>query len=259
MSPCEIIADEVYPTPAEGAVVVAEGPLAQSVLIAKADRIYTEALRGAVQTLVPHATIDCVARIDDASRCAATKAYDLIVSGIMLADGDALDWLAGILDSPRSPRVMVVTGRRETRVLSALHDSRAHGVFDSCECGPEELREALRLVLSGGMFWSGSARQALLSDSRSGSELLRCLTATEQLVLAVIGDGSDDNEAADRLAMSSVAVRSHRKRLYAKLNINHRGQLIRLAMCHGYVRVSGDRVVQPGFGLLRSRAPRRMR
>lgn len=236
-----------------------EEPDAARVLIAKADRIYAAALCAAVQSLLPTAVIDCVSRLDDASRCADGKRYDLIVSGIMLSDGDALDWLAAVLQAPHSPRVMVVTGRRETRVLSALHESRAHGVFDSCEYGPDDLREALRMVLAGGMFWSGSAREALLSDTQSGAVLLRCLTPTEQLVFAVIGDGSDDNEAADRLSMSSVAVRSHRKRLYAKLGINHRGQLIRLAMCHGFVRVSGERVVQPGFGLLRSRLPRRVR
>lgn len=259
MSTSEILTDSPYPVPVEDAALVVEGALARCVLIAKADRIYAAALRAAIESLVPDAEIECVSRLEEAAWQAKHKRYDLIVSGIMLLDGDALDWLASVLASPDSPRVMVVTGRRETRVLAALHDSRAHGVFDSCEYGPEELRDALRLVLNGGMFWSGSARDALSSESDTGSELLRCLTPTEQLVLAVIGDGSDDNEAADRLAMTSVAVRSHRKRLYAKLRINHRGQLIRLAMCHGFVRVSRERVVHPGFGLLWSRAPRRIR
>lgn len=262
--PAEMSLDEPfpaspYPMPVGDAAYVCDGPLARTVLIAKADRIYAAALRTAIESLVPDAEIDCVSRLDEAERQVGQKKYDLIVSGIMLLDGDALDWLASILGAPDSPRVMVVTGRRETRVLAALHESRAHGVFDSCEYGLDELREAIRLVLSGGMFWSGTVRDALLSEACDGPELLRCLTPTEQLVLAVIGDGSDDNEAADRLAMTSVAIRSHRKRLYAKLRINHRGQLIRLALCHGFVRVSGARVVHPGFGLLRSRAPRRGR
>src|SRR5690606_21674779 len=100
---------------------------------------YSAALRAAIESLVPDAEIDCVSRLEDAARQAGQKRYDLIVTGIMLLDGDVLDWLADVLGSPGSPRVLVVTGRRETRILTALHESRAHGVFDSCEYGPDDL------------------------------------------------------------------------------------------------------------------------
>lgn len=70
---------------------------------------------------------------------------------------------------------------------------------------------------------------------------------SEQMVLSVIGDGSDDQQAADRLGLSPYTVNTHRKAIMAKLKLHHKGQLMLHALQHGYIWVSAQQIQYPGF------------
>ncbi|HEX2853878.1 MAG TPA: helix-turn-helix transcriptional regulator, partial [Opitutaceae bacterium] len=76
---------------------------------------------------------------------------------------------------------------------------------------------------------------------------LDALTEKEQMVLSVIGDGSDDQEAAARLGLSHYTVNTHRKAIMAKLTLHHKGQLMLYALQQGYVQITPDGVSHPGF------------
>ncbi len=67
------------------------------------------------------------------------------------------------------------------------------------------------------------------------------------MVLSVIGDGSDDQTAAERLKISPHTVNTHRKSIMAKLGLRHKGELVVYAMRHGYVNVTPKGVTHPGF------------
>jgi len=67
------------------------------------------------------------------------------------------------------------------------------------------------------------------------------------MVLSVIGDGSDDQQAAERLGLSPYTVNTHRKAIMAKLKLHHKGQLMLHALQHGYIWVSPQRIQYPGF------------
>jgi DNA-binding CsgD family transcriptional regulator len=76
------------------------------------------------------------------------------------------------------------------------------------------------------------------------------LSATEHLIFAVIGDGSDDQVAADQLNLRPSTIQSVRRELHRKLGIQHKGDLVRLAVLHGYVRFTAEGVQRPGFSSL---------
>ena len=76
---------------------------------------------------------------------------------------------------------------------------------------------------------------------------LDALTDKEQMILSVIGDGSDDHEAAERLGLSRFTVNTHRKAIMGKLSLHHKGQLMLYALQQGYVQVSPEGVYYPGF------------
>ncbi len=46
------------------------------------------------------------------------------------------------------------------------------------------------------------------------------------MVLSIIGDGSDDQQAAERSGISPHTVNTHRKAIMAKLKLHHKGQLM---------------------------------
>lgn len=70
---------------------------------------------------------------------------------------------------------------------------------------------------------------------------------SEQMVLSIIGDGSDDQQAAERLRLSPYTVNTHRKAIMAKLKLHHKGQLMLYALQNGYIWVSAQRIHYPGF------------
>ena len=76
---------------------------------------------------------------------------------------------------------------------------------------------------------------------------LDALTDKEQVVLSVIGDGSDDAQASERLGLSSQTVGTHRKAIMRKLGLHHKGQLMLHALQQGFVRVTPTGVYYPGF------------
>jgi hypothetical protein len=67
------------------------------------------------------------------------------------------------------------------------------------------------------------------------------------MVLSVIGDGSDDQQAGEKLAISRHTVNTHRKTIMGKLGLHHKGQLMLYALQQGYVLVTPTGVYYPGF------------
>jgi hypothetical protein len=77
----------------------------------------------------------------------------------------------------------------------------------------------------------------------------------------MIGDGSDDTTAAQKLKVSPATIGTVRRHLHRKLCVQHRGDLVRAAVQHGFVRFTPVGVVRPGFAILsaayQARKPRR--
>ena len=77
--------------------------------------------------------------------------------------------------------------------------------------------------------------------------ILETLTEKEQMVLSTIGDGSDDQEVAERLSLSPFTINTYRKTIMGKLDLHHKGQMMLYALQQGYVQVTPRGVVHPGF------------
>jgi DNA-binding CsgD family transcriptional regulator len=90
-------------------------------------------------------------------------------------------------------------------------------------------------------------RRLLSFLQKRKSITLDALTQREQVVLSVIGDGSDNKQASDRLGISRYTVATHRESIMRKLSLHHVGQLMLYALQHGYVHVTAKGVYYPGF------------
>lgn len=229
----------------------APAPHIKNVLIFKADRIYAEALRQHVQSVFPHAFVRTALSFESAQRILTTDGVDLFVTGIAASmDSDVVDLLAAVAQPHRSIRVMVVTVRLEYRVLAALRSLAIEGAFDSASGTPEEFTLALQTIADGKRYWSQSILDHMHRVGSASDALFRLLTTFEQVVLSVIGDGCDNVVAAEKLNLSPATVSTVRRELHRKLGVQHRGELVRVAAQHGFVRFTPGGVVRPGFGLM---------
>jgi DNA-binding NarL/FixJ family response regulator len=127
-------------------VIRSHGP--SRILVVKGDSVCGDALRGAVTQLLPGSEVDQASSLAEARAfCERGIVHELVVTGVHLPDGDALDWLTEILSQYPAVRIVVVTCRRETRMLMLLHQLGVHAVFDAAEGGLVAFQEALRVVI----------------------------------------------------------------------------------------------------------------
>lgn len=225
-------------------------------VVAKADRLYAECLAKAVKQAFPSISVQRATSLKSARTEMEMGGGDILLTGVGFDDGDALEWIAELARGDQVPRIVVITARREVRLHLAFREMRLHGLFNAFEEGLSVLVSALHEIWEGNCYRSPSFKNLFQESKDEDLTLLRQLSVKEQLVLSVIGDGSDDQEASRRLSMTAAAVRTHRKRLHAKLGITHKGELMRLAIRHGFVWVTAEKIVRPGFSQLMARASR---
>lgn len=219
------------------------------VLILKADRFAAEMLRQHVLAVHPGADCTLAHRVSHARTILAASTVDLFLADVAFEDGDVFELLPrDKQESRRARQTMVITGHCGARMLASLHSVHLDGVFDSDGDAPENIVHALRTIAEGRSYWSPTAIDDP-SDER-GRALMRQLTPTEQLSLALIGDGCGDKTAAERLGLQHSAARAVRRDLYMKLGAHDREDLIRSAAQLGYTRSTANGLAALGLCIL---------
>jgi len=220
------------------------------ILILKNDLLCAGVMETATRRVFPAATFRRETSLESALQTLAAEPADLLLTGIVLPDGDTLDLLSEPAEQRRFGHALVVTARQEHRILTVLKGMAIRGIFDPSGEGPDQLEVALGVIRNGGRYWSSSVLERMHVHSEMSGAMERLLSPTEKLVLAVIGDGSDDHEAGSWLNLRPSTIHSVRRDLHRKLGVRHRGELVRLAAQHGYVRFTPAGVQRPGFAKL---------
>ncbi len=135
-------------------------------------------------------------------------------------------------------------------LILTMHDEEAF-FFEALQGGAsgyilkgadkEEIMSAIGVVASGGVyippqFAKGLVQEALKQRESPESASWEPLTDREQQVLHLIADGFTNKEIADRLVLSLNTVKSHRLRLYQKLRLHTRAELVAFARRKGILR-----------------------
>src|SRR5690606_6872376 len=108
-----------------------------------------------------------------------------------------------------------------------------------------------------GHGYISDALRRRIATQRSAGVLVPKLTLAELQVFCVIGDGSDDREAAERLGLSVATVQTHRRNIMRKLDIGSSAKLVREAVRLGVVRIRPDgEILRPGFEQLQAERQR---
>ncbi len=217
------------------------------IVVAKWDGLYAEALQRACQRAFPGIAVEGCRTGGEVLATLRRLPADFALLGLTFADMDGVDVLEAIVRERLAARVFVVSGRKDEHSLGALRAARFDGFFDPFEEGAEALVGALRQVADGRGYVSPTLARRMVNQRIDGM-LARRLTPGELQVLSVVGDGSDNQEAAARLGLSEATIQMHRANLMRKLDVPTSAKLVLAAVRLGVVRVDADgRVVRPGF------------
>lgn len=223
------------------------------VVILKTDRLYGDLIRRAVWDVWPNARVRTFQRGMDALASIQDSKPDLFVTGAKIDDMDGLEHLESFTDG--SLPILIVTSRPDTRFFAMLREGLHYdGLYDGNRDGLDNLPIAFRQAVQHRLYISPSF-VPFLQERRPST--LDDLTEMEQIVLSVIGDGTDNLRAAERLGIAERTVGTHRDAIMRKLKMNHRGQLWNYALKHGFVLFTDHGIRYPGFE--RRIASRRMR
>ena len=139
-------------------------------------------------------------------------------------------------------------------IMLSMYDDE-HSVVSSIRAGARafvlkkasdnDLMEALRMVAAGGMYMSPQVSDRLLHRIRLGDlnpdpapPALAQLSPRELQVLRLVSEGKTSKEIAVMLDLREQTVRSYRKTMMRKLNVNNVAGLTQLALASGLTSAS---------------------
>jgi DNA-binding NarL/FixJ family response regulator len=165
----------------------------------------------------------------------AAPAIDLVLLDFDLGTEHAGDFIPAAREAGYQGQFLIVAGTADVRSAALALTLGAAGVFLKAE-PPERLVQAIRLVMSGGVWVDRKIVQLLANqvielwprpDFRMASERLN---GREQKVLLGVLGGLTNRKIGDGLGISESAAKNILQHLFAVAGVRTRSQLVRVAL-----------------------------
>jgi len=197
------------------------------VLVVEDEEAMASALEIAIGTQPDLECVGTVTTIDDALALVASRAPDVVLMDIQLPGVDGIEGTRRIKSAYPQVSILILTGGATAERLAAATAAGAEG-FLAKEGAFTDILAAIRNPIPGKMVIEGATLNELVKDLPGqlqprtadgpvpGPDAAR-LTAREQEVLALMGEGLDPSAIAERLVVSVYTARGHVKNVMMKL------------------------------------------
>lgn len=182
-------------------------------------RLFAEALR------------DKIARCNSAYKIAVNDdPFPILTStDLFLTDGSK-HCLALREQHPEARFILVDPGYDDDEVTFLLLGYHFDGVFCP-DFDPALLDRALKAVFEGQFWLEQRHLKGLMCAQRTREHAgLMHLTAKERRIVEMVSRGLRNREIADQLCLCEQTIKSNVSKIYRKLNISNRSQLVRLVL-----------------------------
>ncbi|MEA2481908.1 MAG: hypothetical protein QOJ07_3830 [Thermoleophilaceae bacterium] len=143
--------------------------------------------------------------------------------------GGEVDEIVGLLRKRLRCAIVVFTSNGGARLLAEALKAGVKGYVRK-DSPPEDLVRAIRAA-AGGDFYVDPA----LSSTIVLEEGDRTLTVRQREILQMLADGMQTEAVARKLGLSTETVRTHTKRILAKLHADTRTQAVAIAIRNGLI------------------------
>ncbi len=207
------------------------------ILLADDDRITRQGLRSLIEK---EHDIEVVDEADD-----GRKAIDLVRK--LVPDMVIMDITMPNLNGIDATRHIVREFPQVKVIALSIHSNRAFVVdmlkagasgYVLKECTFDELVEAIRTVIDGGVYLSPKVAGVLVNDyvqrlTRITESPLETLTEREREVLQLIGEGKNTKQIALQLHVSTKTIEANRRKIMEKLDARSIAELVKIAILGG--------------------------
>ena len=166
----------------------------------------------------------------------------VLIAGNQLPDLSLLRWLR--VSYPKVAPLLLAERDDPEQVVNALR-AGARGIFLFSEAPLAMLCKCILCVFRGEV-WINNQQTNYVLDALSGVPTLRVvnssgrslLTPREEQVVALVADGLTNRGVADELGLSEHTIKKYLLRIFDKVGISSRVELVLYAMSHGEHRPS---------------------
>src|SRR5438270_193245 len=160
---------------------------------------------------------------------ADSPAPDVVIIDPRRAAGEVEQVVGDLIKRLRSA-VVVFTSNGGARLLAEALKAGVKGYVRK-DSPPEDLVRAIRAARSGEFYVDPA-----LSSTIVVGEGDRTLTSRQREILQMLADGLQTESVAKRLGLSTETVRTHTKRILAKLHADTRTQAVAIAIRNGLIQ-----------------------
>jgi two-component system response regulator NreC len=194
-----------------------------------------------VRTLLDKLKFD---EVNEAGTCTLAKetfapdVFDLVVLDFDLPDGNGLDLAALFTAADPRLRVAAVSAQTDDFTLTRVLDSGVMAFIDKTEEDLDRLTQAITDVMEWRMYFSRSVHEAQMREKLDPAAFSKRLTEKETSLMRFFGMGMRNEDIAPHLGVEAVTIQGHRKSVMKKLGVSSAPELMRLALRHGFTRLS---------------------
>jgi DNA-binding NarL/FixJ family response regulator len=197
-------------------------------LIADDHPLFRGALREAVAGMVDRAEIAEAGTFDEMSKLLDQGGeVDLILLDLTMPGVRGFSGLMFLRAQYPSVPVLVVSANDDPSVIRRCMDFGASG-FMPKTLGIEEMREAIKRVLGGGVWTPPDVDLSGGADAESAALMARLASLTPQQVrvLMMLSEGMLNKQIAYELSVSEATVKAHVSAILQKLGVDSRTQAV---------------------------------
>ncbi len=171
--------------------------------------------------------------VSDAPSLAAAVAEGAERPDVVVVDpssaGGNVEGLVSELRRELDSAIVVFTGNGGPRLLADALKAGVKGYVRK-DSPPEDLVRAIRAAQIGDFYVDPALSSTIVLEEGD-----RTLTARQREILQMLADGLQTDAVAKRLGLSTETVRTHTKRILAKLHADTRTQAVAIAIRNGLI------------------------
>lgn len=168
----------------------------------------------------------------EALRLCTETVPQLVLVDLSLGGDSGLDLVKDVAMQFPDIKMLVLSMQDEMLYAERVLRAGAAG-YVSKSSDPDQLVEAVRCVLNGGVYASEAVKQKIMQTVRraeAGCDLLTKLSDRELAVFERIGKGLSTAEIAEAMHLSVKTVETYRARIKAKLGLQSSSELVQQAV-----------------------------
>ena len=185
-------------------------------------------IRAVLESAWPEAKVAEAERVDDAADELGGETPDVAIVDPSRAGVDVADMVTRLGEHVDAP-IVIFTADGGARLLSEALKAGVRGYVRK-DSPSEDLVRAIEAARTGEFYVDPGLSSTIVLDEGD-----RTLSARQREILQMLADGMQTEAVANKLGLSTETVRTHTKRILAKLEASTRTQAVAIGIRHGLI------------------------